>query len=348
MSKQNNLSLMQTEGQDLSDRWRGLLDQINSKTGFISSNDEAYRQSRWWRGEKVGAVILEGQIELDGKSKAAILKIQGTKPNISETEQIQKFQAQNLSQIIRPPHIYAHLPWNEEKQFEALVFEKFTGKKVLDSKPVKVDELNRFFEIYSEYRENCIQQPWLDKPNHYSFREQLEGWQEAVIDQAKQDPFDLSQDQKLIDQAIEILDEKLTLDQMTFQHGHLSTKDFVESEDGQVIILSNLFWGWRLPYYDAVFAYHWHMLSMEHVEGLNPGMLVTERDKWLKAIYSRGKGEQTRAQIDFALLERTVVAILIDRYMLSADPSKPYLIKNQPFIVEFLRGELERLVGLVE
>lgn len=343
----NNISAMRTQGQDLAPRWRRLLGEIIKQTGFEPKTDEVYRTSTWWRSGKIGAVTVQGQIKFKGHTKPAVLKIQGTKPNISEVEQITKFQAQNNSQIIRPPLIYSHLSWDESRQFEAIVFERVEGRKIIASKPTTQSDLSRFFQLYQEYRQNCLSQPWLEKPNHYSYHKQLTQWQEAVKPQADKNEINLSEDQNLVDQAIAVLDKRLTLEQMTFQHGHISTKDLVETEKGQVIILSNLFWGWRHPGYDAVFAYHWHMLGMEYVKDLNLEMLETERDRWLKRIYSLGKEVESdiyRSQINLALLERTLAALLVDRYMLAADPSKPFLAKNEPIIVEFLRGELRRLV----
>lgn len=351
MTLQNDISAMRTEGKDLRDRWQGLIKDITRKTGFVPDDGQAIRASTWWRTAKVGAVTLVGQIEHEDKLKPAVLKIQGTKPNISESQQIQKFQAQNNSKIIRPPQIYAHMPWDEAKEFEAIVFERINGRKVLDSPPAKDNQLSRFFEIYYEYRINCVNQPWLEKPKAYSYKKQLTNWQEAVAQQAKDNKLNLSIDQKLVDQATNILGKNLTIKDFTFQHGHLSAKDFVEADTGQVIVLSNLFWGWRTPFYDKVFAYHWHMLGMEYVKNLTPAKLVAERDKWMKYIYltspqpssESGEGANTRSQIDLALLERTIAALLVDRHMLAADSSKPHLIKNQTVIVSFLMDELKRL-----
>lgn len=356
-SQQNDISAMRTQGLDLANRWQELLVEIKNKTGFIVNDQVSYRTSTWWRTGKIGAVIIEGQIRIADETKLAVLKIQGTKPNISEADQIHQFQAQNKSQIIRPPHIYAHLPWDEASQFEAIVFEKINGSKVLDSLPAKTNQLNQFFHYYQEYRQHCLNQAWLEKPKTYSYRQQLAGWREAVAEQAKDRKYKLSVDQQLLDRAISFLDKHLKIENFTFQHGHVSTKDFVTAADGQIILLSNLFWGWRLPGYDAIFAYHWHMLGMEHVENLSPTMLVAERDKWLTHIYNTSplsspnneeeiKHGQLRSQIDLALLERTLAALLVDRYMLAADPDNKNLITNEPIIVDFLKSELERLVSL--
>ena len=45
---------------------------------------------------------------------------------------ITAFERTNKSNVIRPPHLYGFLPWDEENRYEALILEYVEGKNVVD------------------------------------------------------------------------------------------------------------------------------------------------------------------------------------------------------------------------
>jgi len=338
---QNDISDMRTLGEDLAPRWQNLLTEIAQETGFIPDWNRI-RKSVWWKTEKVGAVSCHGTIQKDGEVLPAVLKIQGTKPQTCEVDMINAFASQNKSNIIRAPKIYAHLPWDQEKQFEAFVAEDVNGKVIVDHRPAFDEELEEFFRLYEEYRTNCRNSPWIAKGQQKSYREKYEAWRAAVGNILEKDKFGLPEDEHLVASAVEILEKNIGDDDLEFVHGHLTPGDLLKISEDEVVIFSNLMWGWRVPFYDAVFGYHWHMLGMERTENLTEELWLKERDRWLEKIFGISEVKSNSENIKFvklALLERAMPALMADRFMM--DQTKP----SAGLITKLVRKELQKLIS---
>ncbi len=341
--EQNDISAMRHLGIDLAPRWEEILGEIAQEVNF-HPDWLLVSQGKWWKTGKVGAVNCQGTIDIDkdGQQRPAVLKIQGTKPATSEVSMISSFEAQNNSNLIRPPHVYAQIPWNENKQFEAFVMEHAEGNYIIVNHPATDSELDQFFMLYTDYKQNCLQKPWVEKPIDWSYRKQVGRWLEAVEEQRKEDQFGEPGDMELAEQAINIIEKNLSLGDLEFMHGHFQPGDLVgPQKDGKYVLFSNLFWSWRVPFYDLVFSYHWWMLGMEHAENLSADLLEKERKKWLtkmfsqEAVKNRSDGERL---LKLAMLERAVPALMVDRYMM--DPNKP----SYEIITKATRRELQRLI----
>ena len=117
----------------MADREKKILQDITQNTGFIP--ERLVNRSSWWGSSKVGAVHYRGTYQ----GKNVILKIQGVKPNISEATMIQSFVKNNHSLIIRPPHLYQHLAWNSDQEYEALIMEDIPSSPlILFHSPLKL------------------------------------------------------------------------------------------------------------------------------------------------------------------------------------------------------------------
>lgn len=333
MPQQNNVSQMRTQGIDLKIRKQEVLQDIISLTEFIP-DEKQLRQSEWLTTGKVGAIHLPGVLE----GKRTVLKIQGTKPSVSEAFMISSFNKQNKSKIIRPPKLYKHLDWNEDKQYEALFLEEVKGECVITGHPSQEVQLNEFFDLYKEYRANCLTSAWIEKPKQFSYRDIFANWREAIKDKFDIDRFKEEGDEKLISQGIEILEKTFTVDDLEFMHGHFQPGDLIKTQNGEVILFSNLFWSWRIPFYDAVFAYHWWTLGMEHAENLNEALWREEQKKWLQNIYALPNVKGREKQLILALLERVVAALTVDRFMMDQEKSSAELI------TKLKREELQSLL----
>lgn len=340
--EQNDVSAMRTKGQDLSSRWKEILRTVSGKVGFAAGS-QILRQSAWWKTGKVGAIHIPGTLK---KQRVhCVLKIQGTKPKTSEALMIQCFARENKSKIIRPPKLYEYLEWDDENQFEALILEEVKGDRVIQGRPAKDENLEYFFRLYVEYRENCRGKPWVEKPKKYSFVKQLAIWKSAVKKQAESDRMCTKVDKELVDMAISLLEKNCDIENFEFVHGHFQPGDLIQTESSQVVLFSNLFWSWRMPFYDAVFAYHWWMLGMEHVLNFDGQLLEEEREKWQMQVYQlpevAAKPEGKRL-LNLAFLERAVAAFEVDRFMLSTEVSK------QRIVYEGIRAEITRLLKELE
>lgn len=338
--QQSDVTEMRTQGIDLGPRWQSILEEIVSKTGF-SPDRELLRKSEWWKTGKIGAVHCPGFIDEGGEKLRTVLKIQGTKPPTSEAIMIEAFQRQNRSKLIRSPKVFVYLSWDEEKQYEAIIMEEVCGKPVMTHHPATDNELDTFFDLYEEYRGNCRGKPWVVRPESWSYKEQVKRWRAAVEHQAKDDPLRLSEDEDLAEQGIRIIEKNLSASDLEFVHGHFQPGDLIPDGKDRVVLFSNLFWSWRIPFYDAVFGYHWWMLGMEHADNLATEILGKERRRWVDKIFNLSEIKENSKNIllvNLALLERAVPALMVDRYML--DFTNP----QTSLITENTRKELKRLI----
>lgn len=339
--EQNDVTAMRELGIDLSDRWWDLLPQILEETGFRPDWKQV-RQSQWWKSGKVGAVSIHGTF---GEETPAVLKLQGTKPQTSEGDQINQFDVQNKSEIIRSPKIFKHLPWDNKLQVEAIVFEEIQNAAYsIVEHPAPQDHLDLYFDLYQEYRANCLNTSWIRRPASWSYANQVEKWIAATENMRQTDKFLLDLDWSLMRRGIEIIEDSLKVSDLEFMHGHFQPGDLLIKNNQEVILFSHLFWSWRIPHYDKVFGYHWWMLGMEHADGLTKDRYLSERKRWLDRIYALPdvQSDSQKRFLKLAFLERAVPALMVDRLML--DQTKP----SAKLITDFKREELKELIVELE
>lgn len=335
---QNVISSKVLDGSDLGERIEEIVNDVAEKTGFRPIN--LLGKSAWWGSTEIGAFHYLGSFE----GNEAMLKVQGVKPETSEIFMIQSFAEQNKSLVIRPPHLYTTLPWDDEKSYEALVMENVGTNKVVNV-PTNQQEVERFFELYQEYRKNCRNVPWLLKPEQSiseAIQTKFEKWRKVTYKIYPEHPNRASGDTDIIARAIKILTKGYKKVDWEFQHGHLSDSDFYNVND-QVVVLSNLYWSWRAPYYDSIFAYHWFMYHLNDVENISPKEVEDQKNLWLENIYrfTDVKGGKEKL-LKLALLERAAAGLNLDA--LSMDPKRPitkHLINKTREEVVCLTEELE-------
>lgn len=323
---QNEISGGYFSADNIGDKRAALIRDASVKTGFLP--DEIISTSHWWGSPQAGAFHCRGQFE----HQSAVLKIQTVKPNTSEITMITSFDRSNQSQVIRPPHLYEFVPWDDVVGYEALVLED-VGSELLLPLPATEANLKQFFNAYRDYRLNCLQSPWLDKPEA-SISEVIETrfsqWRKISFEIYPDHPLRQDDDGDLIDKTVSQLVDEYADVEPEFVHGHFSANDLFKVGD-EIVVLSNLYWSWRPPLYDAVFGYHWAMLSLCNVEGVNPEMVDRQRQLWLAEIKSL---PQTQTQVgsrmlDLALFERAAAGLNLDG--LSLEPNNPvaeYLLEG--------------------
>jgi len=339
--QQNDVTEMRNLGDDLNPRWKGILTSIVEENGF-SPDWQEVRKSQWWKTGKIGAVSINGKFE----NQDAVLKIQGTKPNTSEADSIKSFEEQNESKVIRAPKVLFSKPWTEIGAYEALIFEKIEGGIIVEDRPVPEKQLNRFFEVYKDYKQNCLNKPWVKRPKSWKYSIQFQNWLRAVENMQKLDKYSEEGDMKLALKGVEIIENNLSINDMEFMHGHVAIGDFIEVSKDEVVIFSNLFWGWRIPFYDAVFAYHWWMLGMHHKGGLTEKFQENERNKWFDKIFNLDVVKQRKGGeklVNLALLERAVPALMVDRFMIDLEDEH-----SSRIVINGARKELQRLIKVLQ
>lgn len=339
--KQNFVSEMAERGVDLAPRWKKILKEIAQKYSFVP-DEQILSKSRWWkRPGKVGAVHCPGIISLGSRKQRAVLKIQGVRPTTSEGDMISEFEKQNTSKIIRPPKIFWFSPWDDKKQYEAFIMEEVVGKPAIINHPATEKELVAFFDLYEEYRKNCINTPWVSRPTSFSYRQDVKKWMKATEELRKKDKFKEVGDAALAERAIQAIEKNFKSDDLEFMHGHFQPGDLIVTKSHEVVLFSNLFWSWRIPFYDAVFGYHWWMLGMEHAKSFSEELLEKERRRWLDKMFdlpSAKKRPGGERLLNLALLERAIPALIVDRYLM--DQTK----LSAEIVAEAARRELKRLI----
>ena len=340
MDKNNqaiNLSSSFAKGADMSSKEKEILNDIVSKTKF--KPEEVIWRSSYWGTNQIGAVHYRGKF---GR-RAAVLKIQGVKPEISEIYMIGKFEKQNRSKIIRPPKLFYTLPWSDGIGYEALIMEWVAGPKVLESKKLQTQEnIKTFFKIYQEYRSNCLpEKPWLPRPEKSSLDKVLQSLIKTSQKAYPNDQRRKSEDKELAQRAYDLLEKIYQKVPLEFIQGHFSVEDLIRQDD-QVVLFSNLFWKWRFPFFDAVFGYHWFMFELCHVSGVTPLQIEAQREIWLSEILSLPWVKESQKRLILAkaaLLERAVAGMIIDSFL--SDPTKPIAT----YLTESCRDQTRKLIA---
>lgn len=311
--------------EDLLPREKNILSDIKKETGF--EVQKTLWKSDYYGSGKIGAINYQGIYQ----GKSAVLKIQGAQPQISEIEMIEAFRAQNKSQVIRPPIIYWSQFWDKNKNYEAFIMEEATGKKIIAESTLPTeDQVKNFFDLYLEYKNNCLNKPWLPKPvKIVSVSPEIEKIWEMSKKIKPKSSFRLESDLELAQQAASILEKLAIGAELQFQHGHLSVNDLIAQGDS-VIIFSNLFWKWKNPFFDAVFAYHWFIYSLAKIKDISSAEIENQRKIWQKNIFSLAKNKTDATLIRAALLERAIAGLLLDSfaYIDEDNPLSEYLVES--------------------
>lgn len=336
-AQQNDISALYFQKQTFAERIDDILNFIHQKSSF--NVEKLLQKSSWWSSKTAGAYHYLGTMH----NEPVILKIQGVKPAISEAENIRHFVAQNKSKLIRPPKIYWSMPWNEKYQFEALILEYLEGSKLVGL-PATPEQIGQFFDVYSEYRKNCRNTPWLERPTA-SLSEGVQKaffqWQKIADELSPNHPLRKPNDKALIQQAVDTLVREYAGVDWEFQHGHFSARD-IFPKNGQYAVLSNLYWSWRAPYYDAVFGFHWYQCDLAAKEGTTIKMLEEHRERWKTAIYqaTSPKTPKENRLLRLAFLERATAGLNLDA-IIPLTPASEWLIGT-------LRREIEEYLAFLE
>src|SRR5258708_202234 len=321
IGEENRIATLFNEGSDaqFSGREKEILEDVANNTGF-EPVELLNRSSVSWGSFATG----EGALHYSGKyyGKDAVMKIQGLKPSTSEIDILQEFAKRNKSKFVRPPHLYGFVPWNEQKKYEALILEDIGNNKVVHL-PATQQDVNEFIRFYEDYTMNCVSDPWLKKPIS-TISERLPSYYRRNLqinaEKYSKHPYKQPEDELLANNAFDILINGYKGIDYVFQHAHLTETDLYHV-DNQIVVLSNIFWGYRTPFYDAVLLQH-HYTShhLADVEGMTVEKLEEQRQMWLDAIQSLPETQgQNQRLLKLALLERATAGLMVDALSIKLD-----------------------------
>lgn len=320
----------------LENREKELLTQIGDKTGFVAENN--IWKSSYWGSKQIGAANYLGTY----KGKAAVLKIQGAKPMMSEIDVLEKFEAQNESKKVRTAKLYDYIRWSDADQFEALVLEYIDGPKVVESgKPTNQAAINEFLDFYRDYRMNCRNRPWLAMPDKApEIRSSLVKAAKIREDIYPNHPLRTAEDDTLIESSMKILEPQFKTQKLEFVHGHLSVEDVFKVNPNGFVIFSNLFWGWKSPFSDLLFGYHWFLQTLERFDGTTRALIEDQREMWLEEMQALPEVRENQRDFLVARLEKAVSGLAIDAYAY-IDPKNPAALP----LIESTRDQVRKLTS---
>jgi hypothetical protein len=339
MSDQNELSESYKLGVDIRPREAELVGVARDDLGFEPKENGLLGYSTWWNSERAGAFRYAGTYA----GKAAILKVQGVEPNVSEITALEAFKAANRSGLVRPPELYASIPWDEERQFEALVVETIESDKLINY-PTSEQEVAQFFTLFKDYRKNCRSQPWIDEPSTTlteDTRRTVASNLKTANELYPNHPHRKSSDFALIEQGLQILEGHYAGMSREFQHLHITSDDvFLPSgTDTRHIYTSNFVWGWKAPFFDATAAYHHYgRLLCERAPSVDGEALEKQTHLWEREMYTLVTTDNEKIQLDLAMLGQLIGCLSISD--LTINPDHP-LARN---LIDLTRQKLARLI----
>ncbi|KKT92707.1 MAG: hypothetical protein UW95_C0030G0022 [Parcubacteria group bacterium GW2011_GWC1_45_14] len=255
------------------------------------------------------------------QGQKTVLKIQGPAMNIDEDILINRFNQYNQSQIFRLPPLLKTQKRSPQYPYDAYLSRYIIGTPLIHSgHPNSPSTLNKFFDLYQDYRKNCCSSPFVPLPPETSAQyilkkhSQLYKRLETTI---KKHPLHQKSDLALSHALEAQVKKHLSTTPLVFCHAHLAASDLLQ-KGPHVYLFSNIYWGWRHPYADAVFAFHWSLLNMQWLDDLTPSKVQKEIDRWHQiTIQKLGNSPH----LSLAFLERSIAALLFD--LLFLNPLRP-------------------------
>lgn len=295
--------------EDFSPQEERALKEITEETGF-QIEKEIFR-GKIYDSDKVGSLIYQGQWE----NKPAVLKIQGLKPEIEETQICQNFEQQNRSQKIRLPKIYQHQKWQEDAGYGYLILEHISTPPLYTTPFTTAEDQASFLDFYQEYKTNCLNTPLFPQEiietNTLVFSNQrVNHWAKIAQSKKHLTPEIIS----TLDKYLQIIAQHLPSVKMQFMHGHLTGLDIFPQAEGQFIIMSNLFWSYRPEFYDTTF-HLWRGLNALEDPNITSNQIIQYLDQWETAYQQLSviKTDPAFSQkFNLMMLERFIGSIIVD------------------------------------
>lgn len=305
---QNKITAQYFSQGDFSLRAEDILERVSHETGF-KAEQEIFRGFIYDR-DKVGSLIYRGVWQ----GKPAVLKLQGLKPELDEGTILKAFAAQNASRLVRLPELYIRAPWSDELGCMYLVSEYVDAPHIFEAPVATAEEMADFCRFYQEYRTNCVRRPWIEALEHGALEFTLSRmwhWMKICSHKGRIGSAIVA---PRCSRFAAVAETCLRDEHLVFSHGHLTADDIFKPQGGGYVLLSNLFWGWRLPWYDLAFNL-WSCNLRLRDTSLDFAEFIKMQDAWRDAyrgipVVRDDPGFERRFAL--VMLERTLGAILAD------------------------------------
>jgi len=278
------------------------------ETNFILF--ELVFQGKIYEDGKLGTSIYEGI----WRDHQAALKIQLLQLDRSEIQNIRDFIRTSKSKLIRLPEVYISKECSSSADPGYIVSEWIAAPKIYTYPLANEAEMLDFLIFYKEYKKNTLRQPFYANQTNISANtfsnQRVQNWLNIVTDQNKLNPLKNEISQRYFEASNKHFDGTV----MEFMHSHLGAEDIFKMPDGQYVLMSNAFFGYRPTGYDLTFHIWFGLKSLRDLEFDLP-QAISYLEKWLTG-YKNSNLEIAKDCLEkvfyINFLERCTGAIIID------------------------------------
>lgn len=293
---------------NFSQREKEVLEWVLKETGF-KPEKEIFRGVIYEK-DKVGSLIYKGKY----KKEPAVLKLQGLRPEIDETEMVKKFMKQNKSTLVRVPGLYFYKKWSENTGYGFLIFEYIDAPKIFEMPFASDKEMRNFVKFYQDYRTLALTNPWLRPTAENSLEltfKRIENWRKISEHKKKLKKEDYI---PFLEKFDYLAKKHFPAVPLIFCHRHLSANDVYKTPDGSFVLFSNLFWSYCPQWYELAFNI-WACMQQIRDTSYSFKKWINYVEKWRKYYHQIPvvkKDKDFDRKLNINLLERTMGAILVD------------------------------------
>lgn len=269
-----------------------------------------------YTAKKVGSLIYAGV----WAGQKAVLKIQFLRHDLDEEQITKWFKAQNRSIQIRFPYLLLFSPWEAGRGYGYHISEFIeNADQPFYQVPFCTDaEMEKFCRFFEEYKTNAVREPLMPKPfylkTHLFTVARVHKW--AEISKAAGRLEDHQYKRYLKDYYRMIIKHLSFFNSwpIVFCHRHLGPFDIKPQPNGQIIITSNLMWGWAPEWYELGFNIWSCLLRIRKKDGIDVLQAAEYIDRWFTAFerMSVVKDPSFRKKMIFLMSERIIGSILVD------------------------------------
>lgn len=254
------------------------------KLGWTVSNKDKFAGAHgvYYDSKKVGSFFVEVK---NNDNLKGVLKLQLRPLPYDEGFIIRHIDKHNKSKRIRTPKIYLDAPWSESVGYGYLIFEDLSGFPNIwaNSPPQEEKEFSSHKEFLKEFLRNVLpMEPFLKKPSITPLESARRSFDHFFKIAQNSNHKHISKNEVLEykKKYFETLEKVKDFEDLHFSHGHLTGMDIKQNpENGDYIVLANLYWGWRPMYHELTFPI-WNSLMRIRKKNLRFEEFLGNLDRW--------------------------------------------------------------------
>lgn len=271
-------------------------------------------EGKIYKSDKIGTRIYEGEADVNGSKREAVLKVQFLKPDIEEAELMQRFTQQNGSSNIRVAEIYDHSPYNPQKEYGHIIMERVKGNPIFKGLATD-EERETWLKFYEELRTNSLIEPlfpaqWQEQDGRPITALRMSNWLNIARKQGHLD-------REKVGLSVRHMTQMVLggVGETAFMHGHLSPDAVLSTENGERVLMSQAFWKYLPLYSDTVFHIWASLKELRGEEIISAEQAIAYIETWrenYKTLPLLARDGEFDKYFASAMRERCVGAMIVD------------------------------------